>query len=52
MTELAKKTSKDTDVVRTLTLIALTYLPASLVAVSALFLGYFREKPADHLSSR
>ena len=31
---LTEKTAIDTDVVRTLTLLALTYLPASLVAVS------------------
>ena len=38
MIKLTEKTSKDTDVVRTLTLIALTYLPASFVSVSTLLL--------------
>ena len=42
MTDLTKKTSKDTDAVRALTLLALAYLPASFVSVSLLLLSESR----------
>ena len=49
MTELTKKTSKDTEVVRTLTLLALIYLPASFVSVSS-WLSYILGMMADTLA--